>query len=124
MAIYYEEIVDLENNFIALGSTPVCTMNNKGLEACLQKQLTKWFDYLGQSFIYCNVYSCCYATTARRNTRCIVTAAKHVNNIQAIARQMFGKRVPAAANTHVTVEVLLDYNNGNGVFYVVRAEKL
>jgi hypothetical protein len=35
-----------------------------------------------------------------------------------------GKRVPAATNTHATVEVLLDYNNGNGVFYVVRAEML
>jgi hypothetical protein len=25
---------------------------------------------------------------------------------------------------YATVEVLLDYNNGNGVFYVVRAEML
>jgi hypothetical protein len=37
---------------------------------------------------------------------------------------MFGKRVPAAKNTLATVEVLLDYNNGNGVLYVVRAEML
>jgi hypothetical protein len=35
-----------------------------------------------------------------------------------------GKRVPAATDTHATVEVLLDYNNGNGVFFVVRAEML
>jgi hypothetical protein len=27
-------------------------------------------------------------------------------------------------DTHATVEELLDYNNGNGVFYVVRAEML
>jgi hypothetical protein len=37
---------------------------------------------------------------------------------------MLGKRVPTATDTHVTVEVLLDYNNGNGVFCVVRAEML
>jgi hypothetical protein len=35
---------------------------------------------------------------------------------------MLGKQAPAAADTLATVEVLLDYNNGNGVFYVVRAE--
>jgi hypothetical protein len=51
--------------------------------------------------------------------RCFVTVGKHVNNNRAIARQLLGKRVPAA-----TVEVLLDYNNGNGVFYVVHAEML
>jgi hypothetical protein len=56
--------------------------------------------------------------------RCLVTAGKHVNNTRAVARQLLGKRVPAAMDTHATVEVLLDYNNGNGVFYVVRAEML
>jgi S-adenosylmethionine:tRNA-ribosyltransferase-isomerase (queuine synthetase) len=50
--------------------------------------------------------------------RCLVTAGKHVNNTRAIARQLHGKRVPAA-----TVEVLLEYNSGNGVFSV-RAEVL
>jgi hypothetical protein len=54
--------------------------------------------------------------------RCLVTAGKHVNNTRAIARRLLGKRVPAATDTHATGEVLLDYNNGNGVFYVVRAE--
>jgi hypothetical protein len=55
--------------------------------------------------------------------RCLVTTGEHVNNTHAIARQLLGKRVPAA--TDVTVEVLLDYNNGNGFFfYVVRAEML
>jgi hypothetical protein len=56
--------------------------------------------------------------------RCLVTAGKHVKNTRAIARQVLGKRVPAATDTYATVEVLLDYNNGNGVFYVVRAEML
>jgi hypothetical protein len=56
--------------------------------------------------------------------RCLVTAGKHVNNTRAIARQLLGKRVPAATDMHATVEVLLDYNNGNGVFYVIRAEIL
>jgi hypothetical protein len=56
--------------------------------------------------------------------RCLVTAGKHVNNTRAIARQPLGKRVPAATDTHATVEVLLEYNSGNGVFYVVRAEML
>jgi hypothetical protein len=51
-------------------------------------------------------------------------AGKHINNTQAITRQLLGKWVPAAMDTHATVEVLLDYNNGNGVFYVVRAETL
>jgi hypothetical protein len=50
------------------------------------------------------------------SSRCLITAGKHVNNTRAIARQLLGKRVPAA-----TVEVLLDYNSGNGVFYTVRA---
>jgi hypothetical protein len=49
---------------------------------------------------------------------------KRVNNTWAIARQLLGKGVPVATNTHVTVEVLLDYNNGNSVFYVVHAEML
>jgi hypothetical protein len=49
---------------------------------------------------------------------------KHVNNTRAIARQLVGKRVPMETSKHATVEVLLDYNNGNGVFYVVRAEKI
>jgi hypothetical protein len=70
------------------------------------------------------MYSCCYATIAGRNLRCLVTAGKHVNNTRAIARQLLGKRVTAATDTHATVEVLLDYNNRNGVFYVVRAEML
>jgi hypothetical protein len=52
------------------------------------------------------------------------TVGKHVNDIRAISRQLFGKWVPAATNMHATVEVLLDYNNGNGVFSVVRAEML
>jgi hypothetical protein len=56
--------------------------------------------------------------------RCLVTAGKYVNNTRAIARQLLDKRVPSAAYTHATVEVLLDYYNGNGVFYVVRTEML
>jgi hypothetical protein len=44
--------------------------------------------------------------------RCWVTAGKHVNNIRAIAGQLLGKPIPAATDTHPTVELLLDYNNG------------
>jgi hypothetical protein len=40
----------------------------------------------------------------RDNDCCLVTAGKHNNNIRAVARQLLGKRVPAA-----TVEVLSDY---------------
>jgi hypothetical protein len=54
--------------------------------------------------------------------RCLVTAGKH--NTRAIARQLLGKRVPAATNTPVTIEALLDYNNGKGHSYLVRAEML
>jgi hypothetical protein len=46
--------------------------------------------------------------------RCLVTAGKHVNDIRALTRQLLRKRVPAATDTHATVEVLLNY-----VFYVV-----
>jgi hypothetical protein len=53
---------------------------------------------------------------------CLATAGKHVTNIRAIAMQLLGKRVSKATDTHTTVEVLLGYNNGNGVFYVVHAE--
>jgi hypothetical protein len=49
---------------------------------------------------------------------------KHVNDTRAIARQLLGKRVPAATDTYATVEVLLNYNNGNGVFYVVHVKML
>jgi hypothetical protein len=56
--------------------------------------------------------------------RYLVTAGKHVKNTRAISRQLLGKRVRAATDTHATVEILLDYNNQNGVFYVVRAEVL
>jgi hypothetical protein len=56
--------------------------------------------------------------------RCLVTARKHVNNTWAVARQLLGKRVPSATDAHATVEVMLDYKNGNGVFYVARAEML
>jgi hypothetical protein len=51
-------------------------------------------------------------------------AGENVNNSQAIARQLLGKRSPAATDTHATVEVLLDYNNANGGCYVFRAEML
>jgi hypothetical protein len=58
------------------------------------------------------------------SSRCMVTAGKHANNTRAIVMQLLGKRVPAATDTHAAVEILLDYNSGNGVFYVVRAEML
>jgi hypothetical protein len=78
----------------------------------------------GFSIISCSVQYRCYATIARRNIRCLVTAGKHANNTRAIASQLLGKRVPAATDTHAMAEALLDYNNGNSVFYVVRAEML
>jgi hypothetical protein len=53
-----------------------------------------------------------------------MTIDKHVRNTQVIARQLLGKRVPATTDTHATVEVFLEYNNENGVFYVVRAGML
>jgi hypothetical protein len=56
--------------------------------------------------------------------RCLVTAAKHVNNTRTIVSKLLGKQVSAATDMHATVEVLLDCNNGNGVLYVVRAEIL
>jgi hypothetical protein len=49
--------------------------------------------------------------------RCLATAGNHGNNTRAIARQLLGKQIPVA-----TVEVLLHYNNGNCVLYVVHAE--
>jgi hypothetical protein len=55
---------------------------------------------------------------------CLVTAGKHVNNTRFTTRQLLGKQVPMAMDTHATVEVLLDYNNRNGVFCVVHAEML
>jgi hypothetical protein len=56
--------------------------------------------------------------------RCLVTAGKHVNSTRFIARQLVIKWFPTAMAMDTTVEVLLDYNNGHGVFYVVRAEIL
>jgi hypothetical protein len=56
--------------------------------------------------------------------RCLVTTDKHINNTRAFARQLLGKRVPAAIDAHATVEALMDYDNGNGVVYMVRVEML
>jgi hypothetical protein len=52
----------------------------------------------------------------------LATAGKHVSNTRAIVRKLLGKRVPASTDTQETVAVLLDYNSGTGVFYVVRVE--
>jgi hypothetical protein len=71
-----------------------------------------------------SVYSCCYATFARSNMLCLVTAGKRVNDSRAIARHLVDKRVPAAPNTRTAVEVLLDYDNENDVFCVGRSEML
>jgi hypothetical protein len=42
----------------------------------------------------------------------------------AVSGQRLGKHVPAAPNMQATIDVLVGYNNGNGIFYVVRAEML
>jgi hypothetical protein len=52
------------------------------------------------------------------------TTGKHVNNTRAIARQLLCKWNPAATVMYAAVEVLLGYNNGKDIFYVVRAEML
>jgi hypothetical protein len=40
--------------------------------------------------------------------RCLATTGERVNNARDIARQLLGKRVPAATDRHARVEVLLD----------------
>jgi hypothetical protein len=49
----------------------------------------------------------------------LVTAGKYINNTWAIARTLLNKRVLAA-----TVKVLLDYNNANGISYVIHEKIL
>jgi hypothetical protein len=56
---------------------------------------------------------------AKLSIRCLVTVTKHVNNTRAKARQLLGEQVPAAKDTHATVEVMLGYNTGKGVFRVI-----
>jgi hypothetical protein len=51
-------------------------------------------------------------------------AGKHHKNTWAISSQLLGKWVAVATDTHATVEVLLDYNKGNSLFYVVHAKML
>jgi hypothetical protein len=41
-----------------------------------------------------------------------------------VSTQRIGKYVSVATDTQATIVVFLDYNNGNGVFYVVRVETL
>jgi hypothetical protein len=61
----------------------------------------------------------------QRDNGCyLITADKHMNNTQAIARQLLLKCVPVAMDSHKMIKVLLDYNNGNSVFYVVHAKVL
>jgi hypothetical protein len=60
----------------------------------------------------------------RDNGCCLVTACKNVSNTQAKARQVLGKRIPTAMDSHKTIKLLFDYNNGKGVFYVVHAKIL
>jgi hypothetical protein len=89
-------------------------------------------EYLMTGFLYYGLRACssiCTLTLWRiypllsgdsvNSSRCFVTTGKHVNNTRAITRQLLGKRFPAS-----TVEILLDYNSENGVFYVDRAEIL
>jgi hypothetical protein len=45
-------------------------------------------------YLYCSVYSSCYAVITRRHIRCFVTDGKHVNNSKSLARQLLGKWVP------------------------------
>jgi hypothetical protein len=71
---------------------------------------------------YYRAYSCFLYYDSEKECRCLATANKHVNNTDAIARQLLGKRVPVATDTDVTVKVLLDYKNGKGVFYVFFAD--
>jgi hypothetical protein len=52
------------------------------------------------------MYSCYYATRAIRNIRCLITAGKYVNSTRDIARQLLGKQVPAATNTHIIMEIV------------------
>jgi hypothetical protein len=52
------------------------------------------------------------------SSRCLVTAAEHINNTRAIARQLLSKRVPVAMDMHAMVEVLLGYNTENNVFFL------
>jgi hypothetical protein len=42
----------------------------------------------------------------------------------AVDRQRLGKHVPAATSTQTTIEILVGYNNINGVLYAVGAEML
>jgi hypothetical protein len=44
-------------------------------------------DKCNDFFVYCSMLYCCHAMTAWRNMCCLVTAGKHINNIQATARQ-------------------------------------
>jgi hypothetical protein len=75
---------------------------------------------------YCSVYSCCYATIARRNMRCLVKAGKHVNDTRAVARQLLDKCVPAETvsmqrrgkHASITIEEFL----GNDVLCWIRPE--
>jgi hypothetical protein len=62
---------------------------------------------------------CCavgeYTTTFSEKRLCehvLAETNRHVNNRRAIAKQLLGKRVPAATDTQATGEVPLDCNNG------------
>jgi hypothetical protein len=44
------------------------------------------------------LYSCCYATIARRNMRCLTTAGKHVNNTRAIDRRVGLTTLPSSVS--------------------------
>lgn len=52
------------------------------------------------------------------------TAMQQVDKQTLILMQQLNKHVPMATDMHAMIEALLDYNNGNGVFYVVCADML
>jgi hypothetical protein len=58
--------------------------------------------------MYCGVIAVAMQRP-RKGTCCSVTPGKHVSNSRVIARQVFSKRVPTSTDTHVTVEVVLEY---------------
>jgi hypothetical protein len=72
---------------------------------------------------YCGVQTRYWAETSKR-TRSTAVAIQQVDKQTLIPRLRLDKHVTAATDPHAAVEVLLHYNNGNGVFYVVRAEML
>jgi hypothetical protein len=65
-------------------------------------------------------YTCIYSNVSISYSYAMTARWENIT----VSRQQLSQHNPSAIKTHETIELLLNYHNGNGIFYVVRVEML